>query len=169
MSHPGPRFDRNQGLGCSVPPMKDARNNCSRHLRNAAGIILLTAGMAFLVGCQGVSAGGKITPPSSGVLSSAPASFDFGNVTVGNTQSLSGTVTNTGATSIIVSQVSISGAGFTISGISTPLTLAAAQSTNFTVQFTPVSAGVSSGNITVSSDASDATFTIAVSGTGTNA
>jgi hypothetical protein len=101
-----------------------------------------------------------------GVLGSSPTSLNFGNVTVGSNQSLSETVTNTGGAGVTISQVSASGTGFTLSGVTTPLTLTAGQSTTFTVKFAPASAGSASGNVTITSTASNPTLTVPLSGTG---
>ena len=106
------------------------------------------------------------TGVSPGALTSNPTSLNFGSVTVGTSQSLSETITNTGGTSVTVSQASVSGTGFTITGITTPLTLAAGNSTTFTVKFTPSASGSASGNVTITSTASNPTLTIPLSGTG---
>ena len=104
-----------------------------------------------------------VTP---GALGSNPTSLSFGNVTVGSSQSLSETVTNTGGSSVTISQVGISGTGFVLSGITAPVTLTAGQTATFTVSFTPASAGAVSGNVTVTSNAPTPTLTIPLSGTG---
>jgi hypothetical protein len=101
-----------------------------------------------------------------GSLGSNPTSLGFGSVTVGSNQSLSETVTNTGGTSVTISQAGISGTGFTLTGITAPVTLTAGQSTNFTVTFAPQTATSASGNVTISSNASNPTLTIPLSGTG---
>jgi hypothetical protein len=106
------------------------------------------------------------TGVAPGALGSNPTSLSFGSVTVGSKQSLSGTVTNTGGSSVTISQVGISGTGFSLSGITTPVTLTAGQSATFTVTFTPASAGSVSGNVTITSNASNPTLTIPLSGTG---
>jgi Abnormal spindle-like microcephaly-assoc'd, ASPM-SPD-2-Hydin len=103
---------------------------------------------------------------SLGALGSNPTSLSFGTVTVGGKQSLSETVTNTGGTAVTISQVGTSGTGYSLSGITTPVTLAAGQSATFSVTFTPVSAASVSGNITISSNASNPTLTVPISGTG---
>jgi hypothetical protein len=90
-------------------------------------------------------------------------------VTVGSNQSLSETVTNTGGSSVTISQAAISGTGFSLSGITTPLTLPAGQSATFSVKFAPLSAACASGNVTITSNASNPTLTIPLSGTGTAA
>jgi hypothetical protein len=113
-----------------------------------------------------------LTVPLSGVgvapgaLGSNPTSLSFGSITVGNNQSLTETVTNTGGASVTISQASISGSGFSLSGITTPVTLTAGQSATFSVKFTPASAGSASGTVTIASNASNPTLTVALSGTG---
>ena len=107
------------------------------------------------------------TGVAPGTLGSNPTSLSFGSVTVGNKQSLSETVTNTGGSGVTISQVGISGTGYSLSGITTPVTLTAGQSASFTVTFTPASAGSVSGNVTFTSNASNPTLTIPLSGTGT--
>ena len=104
---------------------------------------------------------------AAGALASAPASLSFGSVTVAAKQSLSGTVSNSGGSSVTISGVGVSGTGFSLSGITAPLTLAAGQSASFTVVFAPQSAGSASGNVTITSSASNPTLTIPLSGTGT--
>jgi hypothetical protein len=129
------------------------------------------AGMSFLTGCQGVSAGGsqqqqqQTTP---GALAANPASQDFGAVTVGNNASLPETITNTGDTSVTISQIAVSGTGFSLSGVATtPITLGVGQGTSFHVKFSPGSAAAASGTVTVTSDAANPSLSIALSGTGT--
>ncbi len=109
------------------------------------------------------------TGVSQATLGANPTTLSFGSVTVGSNQSLSETVTNTGGSTATINQATISGTGFTLSGITTPLTLGAGQSTTFTVKFAPSSAGSASGTVTITSTASNPTLTIALSGTGTAA
>lgn len=111
--------------------------------------------------CQGVSTGN-----SSDALASRVASLSFGNVQVGNKQTLSETVTNTGSSSITVSELGLTGP-FNLSGPTTPLMLAAGQSTSFSVTFAPTAAGIANGNLIIASNASNSKFTIPLSGTGT--
>jgi len=106
---------------------------------------------------------------SPAVLGSNPASLNFGTVTIGTNQTISETLTNSGGSSATISQVSISGTGFTLNGIAAPVTLNAGQSTTFNVGFTPSASGTASGNITITSTASDPTLTISLTGAGTAA
>jgi hypothetical protein len=103
---------------------------------------------------------------AAGQLASSPSTDVFGSVTVGSQKSISETVTNTGGTSITISQATISGTGFSLSGITTPVTISAGQSTTFTVSFAPQAAGAASGHVTLTSNAPNPTLTISLSGTG---
>jgi centrosomal CEP192-like protein/ASPM-SPD-2-Hydin domain-containing protein len=103
---------------------------------------------------------------ATGTLSANPTSLGFGNVNVGSTGSLSETITNTGGSSVSVTQVGVTGTGFSVGGITTPATLNAGQSATFTVKFAPGAAGSVSGNLTVTSTASNPSLTVPVSGTG---
>ncbi len=109
------------------------------------------------------------TGVTQGTLTANPTSLAFGSVQVGNSASLSETLKNTGGSSVTITQASSSAAAFSISGLNLPVTLTANQSVTFTATFAPTSAGAASGNLSVASNASNSTLTIALSGTGTAA
>ncbi len=100
------------------------------------------------------------------MLSVSPASIDFGTVTVGNSATLAGSLTNTGNTSLTVSEMSATGTGFGVSGPGLPLTLAASQSASFNVTFSPQAAGKASGGVTITSNAANSPAVETLSGTG---
>jgi len=102
-----------------------------------------------------------------GTMGPNPTSLSFGNVQVGSNRTLSETVTNTGGSSATISQVTLTNSAFTTSGITPPVTLTAGQSVTFNVIFAPSSATGFSGNLVVTSNASNPTLTIPLSGTGT--
>ena len=102
----------------------------------------------------------------TGALSANPASLDFGSVQVGSNQTLPETLTNSGGSTLTVTQVNVTGAGFSASGLSLPLVLAAGQSQPFSVTFTPASAGSSSGNLAIVNTSSVPTVNVALSGNG---
>lgn len=106
---------------------------------------------------------------SPGDLSPSPSSLSFNGVTVGSNRQLSETITNTGESSVTISQVSISGTGFSLSGLTAPTTLTAGSTVTFDVTFTPTTAGTASGTVTITSTASNPSLTIPISGTGTAA
>jgi hypothetical protein len=66
----------------------------------------------------------------------------------------------------VVSSATWSGSGYSVSGITFPVTVAAGKSTNYTVTFDPPAAGVSSGSISFLSNASDSSLSQTFSGDG---
>ena len=102
---------------------------------------------------------------SGGTVAANPARLSFGTVQVGSSASLSGTLTNSGSSSVTVSQASMTGSAFTLDGLNLPMTLIAGQSTTFKVTFAPTSGGTVNGNLAIGSDASNPTLNIALSGT----
>ncbi len=113
-----------------------------------------------------------LTIPLSGIgtqgrLSASPASINFGSLVTGASASVAVTLTNTGTASVVISSASATGAGFSISGLATPVTLIAGQGTSFTAKFAPTTAGNASGSISIASNAPNSPLTIALSGIGT--
>ena len=106
------------------------------------------------------------TGVTQGALTANPTSLSFGSVQVGNSSTLSETLTNTGGSSVTITQANTTGAGFSTSGLSLPLTLTAGQSKTFSVIFAPLSAGSVSGNLAIISNASNPTLNIPLTGTG---
>jgi hypothetical protein len=102
----------------------------------------------------------------AGSLSGNPTSFSFGNVPVGTSQSQTETLKNTGGESITISQATVTGAGFSYTGLSLPLILAPNQSTTFGVVFAPTSAGAGSGSLSLTISGSSTVVNFALSGTG---
>jgi Abnormal spindle-like microcephaly-assoc'd, ASPM-SPD-2-Hydin len=103
---------------------------------------------------------------AAGALTISPASFNFGSVTDGSSQSLPAMLTNTGGTSVTVTQVAFSGSSFTVNGLNLPVTLQGGQSISFDIVFTPKSGGSDSGNLAITSDASNPALGVSVSGSG---
>jgi hypothetical protein len=114
-----------------------------------------------------VSLTGTVATP--GQLTASPSSLNFPTVQVGGSATLTDSLTNTGGASVTISQPAVSGAGFSLSNWpNNSFTLSPSASVTFSVVFTPPSAGPASGSISrISSDASNPTLTISLSGTGT--
>ena len=136
--------------------------------RSNALVVVLA--LATMVGCQGLSSSNKAstTPPSNptpkpGQLTVTPASVSFGVVDVGNNQSQPATLTNSGGSSLKVTQITVTGAGFSVSGLTFPVTLTSGQSQGFTVIFTPKSTGTVSGNLAIANTGSSPTVNVALS------
>jgi hypothetical protein len=104
---------------------------------------------------------------TAGALVANPSSVSFGSVRAGSSQSKTDVLTNTGSSPVTISQATASGAGFSIGGINVPLTLNGGQSLTYTVTFAPATAGSSTGNVAITSDATNTTLNVALSGTGT--
>ncbi|MGB9309864.1 MAG: choice-of-anchor D domain-containing protein, partial [Candidatus Acidiferrales bacterium] len=102
-----------------------------------------------------------------GQLGATPASVNFGSVNVGSSGSQTITLKNSGTASLTISQATASGTGFSVSGITTPLALAAGQSTTFTAKFSPSSAGSVSGNVALVNNGPNSPINVALSGSGT--
>jgi predicted aspartyl protease len=129
-------------------------------------LVVLVA-LATMLGCQGLSSSNKATPPNTtkpGQLTVAPASISFGIVKVGNNQSQPATLMNSGGSTLQVTQVTATGAGFSVSGLSLPVTLASGQSQGFTVIFTPQSSGTINGNLAIANTGSTSTVNVPLSG-----
>ena len=106
------------------------------------------------------------TGVAKGQLGSNPASFSFGNIQVGTSNSLTGTLTNTGGSSLTISAATASGTGFSVSGLALPVTLNAGQSTSFTVHFSPTASGAVSGSVSITSNGANPNLSIPLTGTG---
>ena len=107
---------------------------------------------AISIGCGGGSSTHQdVSAPQ---LTVSPSRLDFGNVAVGNTATKTGTL-KAGNSSVAVTSADWSGEGYSISGITFPVTVAAGQSVSFKVTFAPQTAGSSPGNISFLSDASN--------------
>jgi Abnormal spindle-like microcephaly-assoc'd, ASPM-SPD-2-Hydin/HYDIN/CFA65/VesB-like, Ig-like domain len=106
------------------------------------------------------------TGAAGGQLDATPGTVSFGSAQVGSSQSKPVTVTNSGTSSVTINSVTASGSGFSVKGMSTPMTVAAGQSMAVNCTFTPQSAGAASGSLSISSDASDPTLSVPLSGTG---
>jgi hypothetical protein len=91
---------------------------------------------------------------TSGNLTIAPSTLNFGSVDVGSSteQTLTLAATNK---SITVSSAGSSNSQFTIPGATFPMTIGAGETTNLDVVFSPTTSGASSGEFTFVSNASD--------------
>lgn len=94
-------------------------------------------------------------------------SVAFGDVMDGSPAYQSMELTSSGTAAVTVSAGSVSGTGYTISGISFPSTLNPGQTATFQIEFDPTTAGISDGSVTLTSNSSArTTSTIGLSGTG---
>jgi P pilus assembly chaperone PapD len=92
----------------------------------------------------------------------------FGNVNLGSSATQNVQLTNTGNSTVTVTQVAASGTGITVSGAATPLTLAPSQTVALTVTYAPAANAATAGSITVTNNGG-VSVTDAVTGTGVQA
>lgn len=90
--------------------------------------------------------GVAITPQT---LAATPGNVAFRSAPVGTTKSQSVQLTNTGTQSASVTSATVTGSKFVISGLFTPLSLAAGQTAHFKLQYTPAAACSASGSVTI--------------------
>jgi len=107
-----------------------------------------------------------VNPAPAPGIQVSPASINFGNTVVGSSLSQVLIITNTGTSTLSITQVAQSGAAFTVSGFSLPLNVNPGQQTTITVAFLPTSIGASAGNISIVSNAPTSPTSVALSGTG---
>jgi hypothetical protein len=106
------------------------------------------------------------TASTSGLLATNPTSLAFGSLPLGSSQTLAETLTNSGGSSVTISGASATGAGFSVSGLSLPMTLSVGQNVSFSVIFAPTSGSAISGNLAITSNASNSSLSVPLSGTG---
>jgi hypothetical protein len=132
------------------------------------GCLLAVPAILAFVGCQGVSSASKQASNNAGAgqLAVNPSTMNFGNVAVGSNAVQSGTLT-AGSSDIMVTSAAWNGQGYSLGGITFPVTVPATQSVPFTVTFAPQTAGSTPGSIAFDSNATNSPSTITLSGNGT--
>ena len=151
--------------GPSFPLTLGARQSIVVNVAFAPQSAGTTGGSLFVSGPKlAIALTGTGTAP--GQLTANPGSSNFANVPVGSRQTQSAILTNSGGSSLTVSQATLTGSSFTLSGLTSPLTLAAGQSATLSVVFAPQVAGSVSGNVVFTSNASNPAMNLPLSGTG---
>jgi hypothetical protein len=160
--------------------MKAHTNFCSHshvtpNRRGPLGIfalILASFAVLSLAGCVGVTGAGTPAGKSSsgsnlGTLAASATSLSFGNVARGSNSPQTLTLSNTGTIAVTISQATVTGAGFSVVGGMTSVSIAPGLNHAFQVQFAPVTPGSVTGSISIASDAPDSPLAVSLSGTGT--
>ena len=137
-------------------------------------IATLLTTMGILSGCGGGlgvsnSQPGQNNGTSAGSLSANSANMDFGQVAIGGNKTLTVSLTNTSTSQdISVTQLTVAGATFSVSSsLATPFTIAAGQSTDVGITYSPTAANSDTGSLTVISNASDTNLVVGLAGVGT--
>ena len=100
-------------------------------------------------------------------LSVSPTTVAFGNVDLNTTATQSVVLTSSGSESLTIGSADLSGAGFSTSGVTFPLTLEAGKTATLDITFDPKTAGAVSGAISLASNSSAGTVKMSLTGTGT--
>jgi hypothetical protein len=127
-------------------------------IRPMCGLLMLLACMV-LTGCAGVSSGSQNSnsnpnpnpTPTAGQLAVTPTTMNFGSVALGSSANLTGTLT-AGTADVDVTSAAWSGQGYSVSGITFPVTVSAGKSVTYTVTFAPQASGDSAGSISFVND-----------------
>lgn len=107
------------------------------------------------------------TPQSTFLLGLSTSAVSFGTVPIGGTLSKRVTISNRGTGDVDLTEINVTGIGFTVSGPLVPMQVPAGENVVFTIVFTPQSAGSDSGRVSFISNASNSPNVVNVSGTGT--
>ncbi|HLK53176.1 MAG TPA: choice-of-anchor D domain-containing protein, partial [Candidatus Angelobacter sp.] len=128
---------------------------------------LRPSGNAYDIGAYEFSSATTPPPPQQGTLTVNPQTLAFGSVVTGSSSGQNITLSNSSSVAVSISGLTITGTGFSRSAVTLPLVLPPGQTAILTVTFAPQAAGTVSGSLQISSNASNASATVALSGTGT--
>ena len=154
--------ERKGHLWSNVSQLHNASDNAAKFtvvMRNTAGSVTSAAAVLTVNS-------GNIFNTTTSLLSSSSTSLVFGNVNVSSGNSQSVTLTNAGNSTVTISSVVVAGAGFNASGDALGAILSSGQAATLSATFNPGASGISTGSITVTSNATNSPIVIALSGAG---
>jgi len=132
---------------------------------------IVVQGRGFTTALDVTLSANGVASTSGPSVSAVPTSASLGSVPVGSSNSQTFTVTNHGTTTVSVSSESVSGTGFSLSGLADGAQISAGKSSTFNVSFKPTKTGAVSGSASINFSASGKTvpLTVSLSGTGVTA
>lgn len=130
---------------------------------SSAGLLTLTCNTVRGVVTTRASGAGTGGTPGLTLSSSSVA---FGGVNLNTTATQTVTLTSSGSSAVTISGASVSGNGFSASGMTFPVSLNPGQSATLEVAFDPTATGADSGSVTLATNASRGSATVGLSGTG---
>ena len=154
-------------------------SSCNKHAftrpfrRNLFRLLLLSSVMssmlAVLSGCGGASIRTPVSAASTGTLQASSSNVSFGSVSVGQTANSSVSLVNQGSAPVQISQITLSGQAFAINWTrDLPITIPAGGSYSVNLSFAPTASGAVTGQIAVSSNATNSgALVIGLNGSGT--
>ena len=99
-------------------------------------------------------------------ITAIPGSVSFGNVPIGMANTQTVTVSNQGSVKVNLTQIAANGAGFSVSGLQLPASIAPNHTLAFTLRFAPLKAGAITGSVAISSTAINPLLPVPVTGSG---
>jgi hypothetical protein len=93
-------------------------------------------------------------------------SVSFGDLLINTPATQSVTITSTGSSALVISAVTVTGIGFTATGLTLPASLNPKQTATLDLGFLPLVAGAATGTVTLTTNTTAGSATIALSGTG---
>jgi hypothetical protein len=123
----------------------------------------------LLVGCAGYAQPTSRVPTETPSLSVSANSFNFSTVVVGQTQSQTLKIRNSGTAALRLASLAISNPQFAASGPAIPATILPSASLSYVITFSPTSVGNTSATLDISSSASNGIVALALAGTGKKA
>ena len=154
-----------KGMNRSGSPSK--RPFCAKNLAKLVLFVAVGIGAICQTGCSGTT-----TPASKDEISNAgqfgpsTSSVNLGNVALGDSKTVSVTFTNSTSSAVTILTISISGPGFTASGIPSGTILNPGDMATLNVTFAPSGTGTQTGSVTVTSNASTSSITVALQASG---
>lgn len=120
-------------------------------------------------GSASTNGGGVADQIQPAILTMYGSGADFGDVAVGNSVTVGVTFTNSGSSPLTLQQNSVSGTGFTTSGVGQGLTLNPRQYVTLAISFEPSVTGRATGAVSLTSSTSNSPINLALSGNGVSA
>lgn len=135
-----------------------------RILAFSTSFLRFLSGSLFLI----LSLSASVSPVSAnqGRLWLSSSAEVFGNVAVGSSKSLSLQLANTGSAVTVFSQGYVKGSGFSLIGFTLPVMINYGHSMVVIVKFAPTTAGPFNGQLVFTSNATNSSITLSLSGTG---
>ena len=150
---------------CCAEDLRVGEGGTVRQLAYLLLLAVLSCLSLALSSCGGNSLVG--TSAQAGPLSASPSLVAFGSVSTGQSASTSISVKNSSSTAVQLTQVSVTGQAFSVSGVGDlPVSVGAGGTFQLSVIFSPQSTGTEAGQLTIASNASSAAMVIGLNGVG---
>jgi hypothetical protein len=109
--------------------------------------------------------------PTTPICEVTPLSIDFGEATVGDTDTDIITIKNTGINTLTITETDITFTGanaydFNVDGTTFPIELGAEETIDVTINFVPQTGGVKTSNLEINHNGNNGTITVALQGSG---